>query len=315
MKKNQSRGRAEIAAEEAPKSKPRRASRPSAPRRTRPRRSLKREQERVSRHPRRRHRVQGRSSSPPSSSRTRSATVETFKARLLEKQRGTHQAARHRATCRRPYGEAARVRYQYGKLQGLPRPAGRGRRRDEGRGSGVPLRHVARRGGVPQAVGEKWCREHGIPMLMRDPRDHAGPRDERERALRRRRARAGRDGSGDHHAARPVRRRAAARARAPDGSDTLKIPRRTQRRHRVLLPGRRRRRHHRVRQGLGQRAPVDEEARRARQGLADLIEDAVISVVDDWRRRWPTPSRSRKTSACSSATAPRPTAASAASTR
>lgn len=100
-----------------------------------------------------------------------SATVETFKARKLEKMRGTSKPTPTGADLQQKgsYGDGVRVRYQYGRLNAF---------RDlsiEG-GGVMKAEEAAYRSGMWLAAAvhrkpwaEKWCRENGVPMLMRDP--------------------------------------------------------------------------------------------------------------------------------------------------
>ena len=97
------------------------------------------------------------------------ATLETFKSRMFEKMRGSPAPTSTAAPGIIPsYGEGARVRYQYGRLKAF---------RDltvEGGGT-MKAEEAAYRAGMWLAAtvyrkdwGVKWCKEHGVPMLMRD---------------------------------------------------------------------------------------------------------------------------------------------------
>jgi hypothetical protein len=144
------------------------------------------------------------------------ATVETFKARLLEKQRSAQKPLATAATWPGRTAAPRACYFTYGKLQAF---------RDlpvEG-GGVMKAEEAAHRAGMWLAAAihnkdwaKKWCREHGMPLMYprrrrQHPRDgrRRDPRAERERALRRRRAGADRDGGGDHQPARHLRRRAA----------------------------------------------------------------------------------------------------------
>lgn len=101
------------------------------------------------------------------------ASVDTFKARLLEKQRakGT-DPTRTGADVRTPYGQGARVLFSYGKLQAF---------RDlpvEG-GGVMKAEEAAYRAGMWLAAAihnkdwaRKWCRDHGMPLMYRDADGH-----------------------------------------------------------------------------------------------------------------------------------------------
>lgn len=99
------------------------------------------------------------------------ATVDTFKARKLEKMRGKTKPSDTGSDVQPAanYGTGTRVRYQYGRLNAF---------RDltiEGGGT-MKAEEAAYRSGMWLAAAvhrkpwaEKWCKEHGVPMLMRDP--------------------------------------------------------------------------------------------------------------------------------------------------
>lgn len=99
------------------------------------------------------------------------ATVETFKARMLDKMKGgspTHTAEAGNSG-NAGYGEGTRVRYQYGALRAfrdLPVAGGGVMKAEEAAyRSGMWLAAAVHR----KPWAEKWCRENGVPMLMRDP--------------------------------------------------------------------------------------------------------------------------------------------------
>lgn len=95
------------------------------------------------------------------------ATVETFKARMLDKMRGSTSATQT-ATPATQYGSGARVRYLYSKLNAF---------RDlplEGGGT-MKAEEAAYRSGMWLAAtlykkdwGVRWCRDHGMPFFYRD---------------------------------------------------------------------------------------------------------------------------------------------------
>ena len=96
------------------------------------------------------------------------ATVETLKSRVLEKMSG-RKATATGADVTPVYNEGVRVRYQYGRLKAF---------RDltvEG-GGVMKAEEAAYRAGMWMAAAihrkawaERWCRDHGVQMLMRDP--------------------------------------------------------------------------------------------------------------------------------------------------
>jgi HK97 family phage major capsid protein len=96
------------------------------------------------------------------------ASVETFKARMLDKMRGTSTPVKTAQPGGAAAGSGARVRYLYGKLQcfkDLPTDDGGTMKAEE----------AAYRSGMWLAAAihskpwaQKWCKENGIPMLARD---------------------------------------------------------------------------------------------------------------------------------------------------
>lgn len=99
-----------------------------------------------------------------------SATQDTFKARMLERTRGRTPPIPTAQPADLPsaFGSGVRVQYQYGKLKAfrdIPIEGGGVMRAEE----------AAHRAGMWLAAavyqkdwGQKWCREHGVPFLMRD---------------------------------------------------------------------------------------------------------------------------------------------------
>jgi HK97 family phage major capsid protein len=97
------------------------------------------------------------------------ATVETFKARLLEKQRTAQKSLGHGNDVRTPHGSGARVIMagvgQLRAFRDLPIEGGGVQKAEEG----------AYRAGMWLAAAihnkdwaKKWCREHGMPLMYRD---------------------------------------------------------------------------------------------------------------------------------------------------